>query len=790
MPNTNVSGLSLIRGNERITLEKEPGVFTALAPTRTELQRLRSTEGVHTVTRLSGHVFKANVSVNRRDSAMTSFRTMAKAVCHHAYKPLGGGTTRYYLSDQIIARFKSGAKPSTIQSICTNHGLRPLRELPGSKNTFVLRVSESARKNPLKVSNDLSHESAIDYSEPDLIERVTAASIPQDPGFQLQWYLRSWDADHVISGADISIMEAWDITQGNRDIVVAIIDDGFELSHPDFAGEGKIVHPLDFVDGDTDPNPDKLLGDYHGTPCAGIAIAEQNGLGIIGSAPGCSFMPVRTGFQQRDSDWWNIFHEVSQHANVISCSWGPPPVFAPISTALSEKFTQIFTTGGPRGKGCLIVFAAHNYNAPLNSPNDTGFQWRQITDPLGEFRHTNEPILNGMAAHKDVLAVSASTSLGKKAIYSNWGSEISVCAPSSNGHPLHPSHPSPGLGIWTTDNELETPGFKSGSQFTGDFGGTSSAAPLVAGVAGLILSANPDLTAKEVRQILQDTADKIEDTNPDPMLGHKKGTYNHDGHSDWFGYGKINASSALAASVDYIHKHEIQVEITQNVGNPRTQYNRVYLLLPQNSSSEWIQSVISSDQWSKKLWTVGFSADDAGIGNLDQRLVLIVNPDSWGTNMSAWYDEHYPGVLYLPVSIEHPQHLTEYLASSAGTAVNDLFFRSDSSNIQSASIQSSTRGLPRTQYARKYLLMPQITRRAYLQAIVDSGVMIKLRWTVGFSADDAGMGGLDSKSIIAINSHEWGPNLMEWYSTNYSGCSMEEINVTTPGQLREYLLSV
>ena len=124
---------------------------------------------------------------------------------------------------------------------------------------------------------------------------------------------------------------------------------------PDFTGEGKVVHPLDFIDGDTDPNPDRILGDYHGTPCAGVAIAEQNGLGVIGSGPGCAFMPVRTSFQQRDSDWWNIFHEVSQHANIISCSWGPPPVYAPLSTALSEKFSQISANGGPRGKGCLIV---------------------------------------------------------------------------------------------------------------------------------------------------------------------------------------------------------------------------------------------------------------------------------------------------------------------------------------------------------------------------------------------------------------------------------------------------
>ncbi|MBO36462.1 MAG: peptidase S8 [Anaerolineaceae bacterium] len=790
MPNINTPELTLVRGNKQIALEKESSVFTALAPTRTELQRLQSTEGVHTVSRISGNVFKAYVNRTQRDAAMSKFRSMTKAVCHHAYKPAGAGTTRYYLSDQIITKFKSDASPANIQTLCSKFGVRPLRELPGSKNTFVLRVSGAAKKNPLKVSNIISNESAIEYSEPDLIERVTAASMPEDPGFQLQWYLNSWDSDDVIADADISIMEAWNITKGSRDIVVAVIDDGFELSHPDFAGEGKVVHPLDFIDGDNDPNPDRILGDYHGTPCAGVAIAEQNGLGVIGSGPGCAFMPVRTSFQQRDSDWWDIFHEVSQHANIISCSWGPPPVYAPLSTALSEKFAQISAAGGPRGKGCLIVFAAHNYNAPLDSPNENGFQWRQTTDPLGEFRHTNEPILNGMAAHPDVLTVSASTSLGKKAIYSNWGPEVSICAPSSNGHPLHPSHPSPGLGIWTTDNELETPGFKSGSQFTGNFGGTSSAAPLVAGVAGLILSSNPDLTAQQVRQIIQDTADKIEDSTPDPMLGHNKGTYSQTGHSEWFGYGKINASNALALSTNFTDTNVIQHDSLEARGYPRTQYNRVYLLLPQDSGPEWIQSVVSSDQWSKKLWTVGFSADDAGIGNLDNRLVIVVNPESWGGNMATWYEEHYPGVLYLPVSVTQPQNLTEYLNNSAPTEVQDLLYKSEITDLQPARTHSSTRGLPRTQYARKYLLMPQIIRRAYLQEIVNSGVMTKFRWTLGFSADDAGIGSLDDKSIIAINSHEWGPNLTQWYSINYLGCEIEKMDITTPGQLRENLLSI
>lgn len=80
----------------------------------------------------------------------------------------------------------------------------------------------------------------------------------------------------------------------------------------------------------------------------------------------------------------------------------------------------------------------------------------------------------------------------------------------------------PDLGIWTTDNEEFGDGFTGGSRFTGHFGGTSSATALVAGIAGLVISANPDLSASEVKQILQETADKIEDPEPDPVLGLNK----------------------------------------------------------------------------------------------------------------------------------------------------------------------------------------------------------------------------------------------------------------------------
>ncbi len=83
---------------------------------------------------------------------------------------------------------------------------------------------------------------------------------------------------------------------------------------------------------------------------------------------------------------------------------------------------------------------------------------------------------------------------------------------------------------------------------TGYFGGTSSATPVVAGVAALMLSVNPDLTSGEVREIIEKTTDKIVDPEPDPQLGTMMGNYDANGYSQWFGFGKVNAYEAVLAA--------------------------------------------------------------------------------------------------------------------------------------------------------------------------------------------------------------------------------------------------
>lgn len=530
------------RGGQRIELEKEEEFFTAFAKDESNLERVRLLPGVREVKPVGNQVFKVHVSQDQRDTAMARFRSEEMGgVCHHAYRPKGATTTRYYLTDQIVVKFGIDVPRETIESILSGAGVHLLKEYPDSPNTFLLQVTRTAGKNPIKVANALAERDEVEYAEPNLVNRFQSFYIPMDTYFGKQWHLRAWDELDLVADADVLATEAWDLTRGRRDVVIAVIDDGFDLSHPDFFGTGKVVHPKDYVDGDANPFPVTARGDYHGTPCAGVALAEENGEGVVGIAPGCAFMPVRFPLSADDDFLWRIFDYVGKRADVISCSWGPPPIDVPLGQLLTDKFHQLATSGGPRKKGCVIVFASGNYNAPLNDPDNTSFWWR---DPFYGLREAQEPILNGNATHPDVIAVAASTSLNRKAAYSNWGKEISVCAPSNNFHP-YSMEPLPGLGIWTTDNEVYGGDFTRGSRFTGVFGGTSSAAPLVAGVAALVISENPELSASEVKQILQETADKIEDSEPDPVLGFTKGSYDDNGHSKWFGFGRVNAARAV-----------------------------------------------------------------------------------------------------------------------------------------------------------------------------------------------------------------------------------------------------
>ncbi|HEX5026765.1 MAG TPA: S8 family serine peptidase [Agriterribacter sp.] len=364
-------------------------------------------------------------------------------------------------------------------------------------------------------------------SERNRKKRLSTTSI-----FNRQWYLQSGDGSSIKAAAGIEAMAAWAITKGNPRVTVAIIDEGFDLDHPDLNLPGKIIHASNYNKTKKSFATKKNVIN-HGTMCAGIALAKTRGNGMLGIANGCSFMPVCIPPDADDKLLVKVFEETAVHADVICCCWGPPPIYHPISDALHKTLTKIAEKGGPRKKGTVICFSASNYNAPVNNADNNQFFW--LDEETGSLRITKGPILNGYAAHPSVIAVSASTSLNQKAAYSNWGKEISVCAPANNFHPIVEASKVKGRrDVWTTGN----------NGYTRQFGGTSAATALVAGVAALVLSINPNLNPAQVKKIIEDTADKIEDPEPDIVLGNCMGTYCN-GHSWWFGYGKVNAGAAV-----------------------------------------------------------------------------------------------------------------------------------------------------------------------------------------------------------------------------------------------------
>lgn len=551
-------GLMLQRGGEELVLEKINDRFTVTANAKDQVSQLAHQVSAQVNAIRLPKMTEFVVPAGDRDAAMKTMRQSdAVKYASHVYQFKNDPASRIYLTDRLTVQFVPALKPDAIEAITKPLGMTLVKAIAGLPNAFVFEVSKTSPENPVKIANVLIQRPDVMVAEPNIVVETQPHYRPKDPQYPKQWHLNHTGGEELTLGSHVFAELAWDITRGSRSIVVAVTDDGMDLTHPDFQGMGKIVSPRDFKGKDFLPLPDDA-DENHGTACAGVAVAEENGSSGVGIAPGCALMPIRTtGYLDDDSmeelfDWC-----VARGAAVISCSWGPSAVYFPLSLRQNNAVTRAATMGR-RGKGCIIVFAAGNANRPTDGViNESGWERNAIAGPTRW--------LGGFTVHPDVITVSACTSLSTKAAYSNWGAQVSVCAPSNNappgvglpelGYVATPPEVNvylPGKGIVTTDrmgSDGYDPGDTTPDSGPAAFGGTSSACPLVAGVAALVLSANPRLTAREVRQILEQSADKIVDANPDPQFGFQKGTYEKNGRSDWFGYGKVNAANAVKMAI-------------------------------------------------------------------------------------------------------------------------------------------------------------------------------------------------------------------------------------------------
>ena len=429
---------------------------------------------------------------------------------------------RRWLSRRVLVEFTPGQTHPALSRIAgvsavKNHGRFRVLTVSGGPDAAV----EGAAR--------LALLPGVLRAEPLLARQLSKRLIPNDPYFSwqavepgYQWHLRNTGQNGGTPGIDLNVAVAWDQWRGSG-VTLGVVDDGLETTHPDLAASVDTTHDYDFNDADGDPGPDSQ--DNHGTACAGLAAAAgNNSQGISGSAPEARLAGLRLiAAPTTDDEEANAFVHAPQNIDIKSNSWGPGDDGTTIAGPgiLSRQALATAVTTGRGGLGTVFIWAAGNGRQNGDDSNYDGW--------------ANTP---------ESIAVSAIGDMGKVAAYSEPGSNILVCAPSSGG----------GQSITTTD--LSGPaGYNPGgggdfvdAAYTNRFGGTSAACPLAAGVTALMLQANPGLGYRDVQEILVRTA-RRNDPNDRSWITNGAGfSFNVN-----YGAGLVDATAATAMAVTWVN---------------------------------------------------------------------------------------------------------------------------------------------------------------------------------------------------------------------------------------------
>lgn len=437
------------------------------------------------------------------------------------------------LTNQIIVRLKQESDYAILQKSTEIYKVDSIWQDGFEKKTYLLGVNHSSEKNAMQIANELYETGLFEYAEPNLMLFIRYGT--NDTYFSDQWGLNNTGQYGGTAGIDIKASQAWAITTGKPNIKIAILDSGIDLTHPDLINN--LLQGSDATGGNNNGNQS---GVGHGTSCAGIAAAQgNNSIGIAGVAYNCKILPIHMGSSPLAARVANGLNWARLNgANVVSMSFSTVEM-NDVNTAISNA----------NSSNCVLVAATGNNNSST------------ISYP---------------ARHQSVIAVGAASPCGERKSPSScdgesWGSqygnEMSVVAP--------------GVLISTTDiqgdggyNYSTKTNDYSNRDYTQRFNGTSAATPHVAGVAALVLSVNPNLTALEVRNIIESTAQKVGGYNYQTTTGHPNGTW-----ISQMGYGLVDAFAAVQAAcpiINFVNQTvTTDTTVTNNCGDINVQNVKV-----------------------------------------------------------------------------------------------------------------------------------------------------------------------------------------------------------------------
>ncbi len=463
-------------------------------------------------------------------------RILSGLLCMICIGPLCAQVENNFAANELIIKFKINNRPnsktaiysktfgfSNLDVLNAENTLQSVRLIGDKKRerTYVLRFNTS--RNIKRLIETYKNTGLFEYVEPNFVGSGHGAlqTTPNDNFYSRQWMHYNDGTFALIpstNDADMDTDLAWDITQGDANLVVAILDTGLKLDHPEVTGRiwvntnetlnasdsdsngyiDDVNAGWDFVNNDNDPTDDH----GHGTNVTGVAMASgNNAIGYAGMNWNSQIMVCKIldddnrGFY---SDWADaIYYAVDNGAHVINLSAGGHGA----SSLLKDAIDYAHSNNVP------VVVSAGNENAAIQYPA----------------RYANAFAIGATNPDDTRSAPFAGQATGG----SNYGSELDFVAPGNYVYGL---------------------AYNSDTNYDSYWSGTSQAAPQVTGLVSLLLSTDSSLTVNQIRTILEQTSED--------RVGHI--TEDTAGWDSYHGYGRINAYQALSSNLLSLNASRIQ----------------------------------------------------------------------------------------------------------------------------------------------------------------------------------------------------------------------------------------
>jgi subtilisin family serine protease len=540
-------------GRKRLSLTIDEHAFVSRASAD-----LLASHGFPIIDQVSAHSFRVQSNSDKLFDDIRHAQQYAPAF--YLYTRTSSGK-EFYITDRIFVRFHIAISDNDAAEFGDKYKMEPVRRLSDRDILYRLFLNSS---NPVAVVVALNEdEERVELADHDRNRRITLdATAETEPGIGMQWHLNT-----------IGCFDAWKAAgYGSPEVVIGIVDKGFAMKGEEFSSKyagWAYIQGHRLFNGDPKDLQSAMIymaagGPRHGDPCAGLALAKVNDMGGAGVAPGCSFFPIKCESNYNrllisDSDYEAIITTVGDQVDVLSNSWhlGHDGYWPP---AVVDKIAQAAKDGGRRGRGIVFLWAAGNENCPIQYTATSPVPYQYSYIPPNLTIKTATEFQNSLVGIPGVCHVSAVSSFGQRCHYSNYGTGLTISAPSNNAHRY--------LRLHVKGDKLKA---SIGDGYLYDFTGTSGSTPIAAGVAALIISANPLLSAVDVVSIMNQTADKNidmtsygrsepTDYDPDvswdisPINPFDNGTFKYIGTFDgtwspWFGHGRLNAAAAVWAAM-------------------------------------------------------------------------------------------------------------------------------------------------------------------------------------------------------------------------------------------------